>query len=107
MLPFLPETHGPNILYRRAARLRAATGLNYRSKAELVKLRPSAIALDAVWKPIEILIKDPAIGYACVYSAIVYGTYYSFFEGFPIAFAGFYGECPVNLQSAYRLLCLG
>lgn len=57
MLPFLHETHSPNILYRRAARLRAATGRNYRSKAELVKLRLSAIALDAVWKPVEILIK--------------------------------------------------
>lgn len=91
ILPFLPETHSPNILYRRAVRLRATTGRNYRSNAELVKLRPSAIALDAAWKPVEILIKDPAIAYACVYTAIVYGTYYSFFGGFPIAFAGIYG----------------
>jgi MFS transporter, DHA1 family, multidrug resistance protein len=91
MLPFLPETSSPNILYKRAVRLRAATGKNYRSKAELVKLKPSEIAWEASTVPVLIPLKDPAIGFVAIYSALVYGTYYSFFEAFPIVFPNIYG----------------
>lgn len=91
MLPLLPETSSPNILYQRAARLRATTGKNYRSKAELVKQKPSEIALQAVTIPALIPLKDPAIGFVAVYSAVIYGTYYSFFEAFPIVYPEIYG----------------
>lgn len=91
MLPFLPETSSRTILYQRAVRLRATTGRNHRSKAEFVKVHPVAMALEAAWRPNEIAIKDPAIGFVCIYSAIVYGIFYSFFECFPFAYAGIYG----------------
>lgn len=91
MLPFLPETSSLNILYQRAARLRAATGKNYLSKAELVKSKPSEVAREAVLIPVLIPCKDPAIGFVAVYSAVIYGTYYSFFEAFPIVYPETYG----------------
>jgi DHA1 family multidrug resistance protein-like MFS transporter len=49
------------------------------------------IAKNAFIKPIEINIKDPAILFTSVYSGIIYGTYYSFFEVFPLVYGGVYG----------------
>ena len=50
-----------------------------------------AFLWDSIIKPIEILIKDPAITFMNVYSALVYGIYYSFFEVFAIVFPREYG----------------
>jgi DHA1 family multidrug resistance protein-like MFS transporter len=81
----LPETSTPNILLRRATRLRALTGDNRlasQSEIDQKKLSPSAILIDAIVKPIEITIKDPAILFVNVYTAIIYGMYYSIYPLF-------------------------
>jgi DHA1 family multidrug resistance protein-like MFS transporter len=73
----LPETSESNILLRRAKRLRALTGNdNLRAKSEIVqgKTAFSAVIWDALIKPIEITILDPAVLYVNVYTSIVYGT---------------------------------
>ena len=89
--PTLPETSRPNILFRRAQRLRKATGnQNYRSRAELTKFDAMGIFIDAMTKPLEILVKDPAIGFACIYGSLVYAIYYSFFEVFPLVYRNIY-----------------
>jgi MFS transporter, DHA1 family, multidrug resistance protein len=79
----LPETSPTNILVRRAARLRLKTNQdNIRSQTEIDRKGISAkdIAWDAVIKPCEIMVKDPAVLFTNVYTAITYGIYYSFFE---------------------------
>jgi DHA1 family multidrug resistance protein-like MFS transporter len=84
MFLLLPETSTPNILLRRAARLRKLTGDNRilaQSEIDQKNMKPSAIIIDAIVKPIEITIKDPAIAFVNIYTAIIYGIYYSFFEG--------------------------
>ncbi|KAL8945582.1 MAG: hypothetical protein Q9222_007891, partial [Ikaeria aurantiellina] len=94
MFLFVPETSTPNILLRRAARLRKLTGdSRLRSQSEIGQknLKPSAVALDALIKPLEITIKDPAIAFVNVYCSIVYGIYYSFFEVFPLVYPVMYG----------------
>ncbi|EPE33114.1 MFS general substrate transporter [Glarea lozoyensis ATCC 20868] len=94
MFLLLPETSSPNILLRRAARLRKLTGdlrLESQSEIDQKKLSPSAIVVDAIVKPIEITIKDPAILFVNVYTAIIYGIYYSFFEAFPVVYPPMYG----------------
>ncbi|CAG8983130.1 hypothetical protein HYALB_00004573 [Hymenoscyphus albidus] len=94
MFMLLPETSTPNILLRRAARLRKLTGDNrLKSQSEIYQknLQPSAILVDAIVKPLEITIKDPAILFVNVYTAIVYGIYYSFFEVFPLVYPPMYG----------------
>ena len=61
---FLPETSASNILLRRASRLRKASGNDkIRSQTEIDRrgISFSAIVIDAIWKPIEICIKDPAV----------------------------------------------
>lgn len=93
MFLFVPETSTPNILLRRAKRLRNFTGDNHlRSQSEIDQkgMAPSKIAIDAIVKPIEITVKDPAIAFVNTYTALVYGIYYSFFEVFPIVYPGYY-----------------
>ena len=97
MFFFLPETSSPNILLRRAQRLRALTGSNrFMTQSELDQknLQPSAVVFDALIKPIEITIKDPAVMFVQIYTAIIYGIYYSFFEVFPLVYPVYYGMSP-------------
>lgn len=65
-----PETSADNILRRRAQRLRKLTGAaNIKSKSEIeqANLKPSEIAVDALIKPIEIMVKDPAVAFTNIY----------------------------------------
>ncbi|KAH7384754.1 multidrug transporter [Cadophora sp. MPI-SDFR-AT-0126] len=94
MFMLLPETSTPNILLRRAKRLRKLTGDNRllsQSEIDQKEMTASKILVDAVVKPIEITIKDPAIAFVNVYTAIIYGIYYSFFEVFPLVYPVYYG----------------
>lgn len=94
MFLFMPETSTPNLLLRRANRLRKLTGdqrLRAQSEIDQQGLKPSAVIIDALIKPIEITVKDPAIAFVNLYSSLVYGIYYSFFEAFPLVYPVMYG----------------
>ena len=72
----LPETSSPNILLRRAKRLRALTGnerLRAQSEIDEAKLAFSSVVFDALIKPIEITFKDPSVAYVNMYSSLIYG----------------------------------
>ncbi|KAL3418301.1 major facilitator superfamily transporter [Phlyctema vagabunda] len=94
MILLLPETSTPNILLRRAKRLRKLTGDNRlvsQSEIDQKHMKPLTILVDAVWKPMEITIKDPSIAFVNVYTSLTYGIYYSFFEVFPLVYPVYYG----------------
>lgn len=94
MFMLLPETSTPNILLRRAQRLRKLTGDNRlmsQSEIDQKHMSPNKILVDAIIKPMEITIKDPAIAFVNIYTAIIYGIYYSFFEVFPLVYPVYYG----------------
>jgi DHA1 family multidrug resistance protein-like MFS transporter len=94
MLACLPETLAENILHRRAARLRKLTGnekLQAQSEIDQRHMTASSIVMEALIRPVEIVVKDPAIGFVNIYTALVYGIYYSFFEAFPIVYLETYG----------------
>lgn len=89
----LPETSSDNILLRRAARLRKVTGdTNLRSQSEIDQEHMSAkeMAFDALIKPWEMNILDPAIMFTTLYSSLCYAIFYSFFEVFPLVFPEIY-----------------
>ncbi|KAJ5216531.1 major facilitator superfamily domain-containing protein [Penicillium cinerascens] len=89
MFMFLPETSSATILYRRASRLRKLNNNpKFMSQSEIDQhnLSLSAVTVDALIKPIEITIKDPAVLFVQIYTAIIYGIYYSFFEVFPLVY---------------------
>lgn len=94
LLFVMPETSASNILLRRAKRLRALTGdmrLQSQSEIEQRQLKASEILISALIKPVEITIKDPAIFFVNMYTALFYGIYYTFFEVFPLIFPSSYG----------------
>jgi len=89
----LPETSADNILYRRAHRLRRVTGnANLKSQSEIDQsnFTVSQVAFEALIKPWEINAFDPAVLFTTIYTALVYGIYYSFFESFPLVYIGIY-----------------
>ncbi|GFF53631.1 caffeine resistance protein 5 [Aspergillus udagawae] len=94
MLFFLPETSADTILLNKAQRLRKLTGNNkLRSQSEIdqKKLTVSAVAVAALYRPVQIVILDPAVLFVNVYTSLIYGIYYSFFEVFPIVYIDIYG----------------
>ncbi|KAL2075842.1 hypothetical protein VTL71DRAFT_785 [Oculimacula yallundae] len=89
----LPETSAPNILYRRAARLRLLTGNpNFKSATEIqtshLQRNLKEVLFNALIKPWEMNIKDPAILFSTVYVALCYALFYIFFQSFPLVFVG-------------------
>lgn len=94
MMLFLPETSTPNILLRRAQRLRNLTGnpnLKAQSEIDQANMRPKDVAFEALVRPIQLIVMDPAIGFTALYVALCYGIYYSFFEVFPLVYIDLYG----------------
>ncbi|KAI9703032.1 MAG: hypothetical protein M1820_006023 [Bogoriella megaspora] len=89
----LPETSADTILLQRARRLRTITGrdeLKSSSEIRQAQMSPRGIAFDALIKPWEINIKDPAVLFTTLYTALTYGLYYSFFESFPLVYSDIY-----------------
>lgn len=74
----LPETSSDNILLRRAARLRKVTGnANIRSQSEIIQQHMSAkeMAFEALVKPWEMSILDPAVLFTTLYASICYSIF--------------------------------
>lgn len=84
----IPETYSPYLLIRRADKLSKMTGRVYVSKLELVKGRkkPSTLFRIAMTRPYIFLVMEPIVLSLSVYMAIVYGTLYLIFSGFPVVF---------------------
>jgi DHA1 family multidrug resistance protein-like MFS transporter len=91
---FLPETSADAILLQRAQRpAKLYNKSNIRSVSEIKRrgITPRAIFLDAIIKPFQIMLLDPAVMFTNVYMALVYGVYYSSFEAFPLVYGPIYG----------------
>ncbi|KAI9895006.1 MAG: hypothetical protein M1814_000228 [Vezdaea aestivalis] len=89
----LPETSAANILLRKAERLRKITGNpNFRSQSEIEQenMSPRQIVYEALVRPFQLMVLDPSIAFVTIYTALVYGIYYSFFEAFPLVYERFY-----------------
>lgn len=94
MFAVFPETSSANILLRRAQRIRVRMrDCRYVSQAELDDAQLSArqIAAQALIKPLQITLLDPAVFFTNFYSSYSYGVYYSFFEAFPLVYTDMYG----------------
>jgi len=104
----LPETAPHKILLQRAQRLRALTGnQQFRAKTELHNLQLGPYIMDAMNKPLEIMIKDPCITFAGVYGSLVYATYYSFFESFPLVYQGTYRLSGGSMAQIFLCVIVG
>lgn len=78
MFCFMPETFTPNILLRKAQRLRKLTGNNqFKSQSELDQAQTSAkaVAFQAFVRPFEVNALDPVVLFTTVYVAFIYGEW--------------------------------
>ncbi|KAI4663676.1 uncharacterized protein J4E78_004092 [Alternaria triticimaculans] len=107
---FLPETQPTTILLYRSARLRALTGNpNIHTQTEIDRKGTKFFAelLDTLIKPLEICVKDPALFFINVYSALTYGIYYSFFEVFPLVYLEIYGFSVGEMTIVFLVIIVG
>lgn len=94
MFATMPETSAANILLRRARRLRALTGnqhLKSQSEIDQGEKTLGKVVTDSFIVPIKIFLLDPAVTFTNIYTSLIYGIYYSFFEAFPLTYVNKYG----------------
>jgi MFS transporter, DHA1 family, multidrug resistance protein len=94
MFTSLPETSASNILLHRARRLRTLTGddrLRAQSEIDQGNMKIGALIGESIWRPIEIMVLDPAVLFANLYTSLIYAIYYSYFEVFPLVYIPLYG----------------
>ncbi|KAB8211818.1 MFS general substrate transporter [Aspergillus parasiticus] len=96
-LLFLPETFAPNILYRRARRLRKVTGnqnLFCEAEIELAEMMKTSVIFEALIRPFQLCFLEPIVFLMNLYIALIYGILYIWFEAFPIVFEELRGFNP-------------
>ncbi|ODV77957.1 MFS general substrate transporter [Suhomyces tanzawaensis NRRL Y-17324] len=107
---FLPETFADTLLLRRAKRLRKVTGnLNYTTEPEQKNKNRNfnELAIETLWRPIEISIVEPVVFLINMYIAMVYSIIYLWFEAFPIVFLGTYNFTLVELGVSFCTIIVG
>lgn len=87
-LVLVPETYGPYILRRRAARLSRETGKVYTSKLDVgVPRRTLGATLRTfLTRPMVMAVWEPISRVMAIYAAIIYGILYLILAAFPIIF---------------------
>lgn len=93
LLFFLPETSAANILHRRAARLRKATGdKRLRSQSEIdTAHHTTRDRLLVLARAFTLTFTEPIVFVVDLYTALLYGVLFTWFESFPLVFGGIYG----------------
>ena len=102
----LPETSAPNILLRRAQRLRKLTGnpnLKSQSEIDQANLSVNEVVVSNLWRPVQINALDPAVLFTSLYTGLMYAIFYSFFEVFPIVYAVGFPAKPQSVTQGYGL----
>ncbi|ROW15670.1 hypothetical protein VPNG_02144 [Cytospora leucostoma] len=84
----VPETYGPLLLRKRAAKLSKLTGKVYMSEADTIGERVTIGQAfgTALSRPWQLLFMEPIVLLFSIYMAIIYGTLYMLFDAFPICF---------------------
>ena len=54
-------------------------------------MRVGQLVAENLYRPLLMMIRDPAVGFTALYTALVYGIFYSFFESFPLVYRDMYG----------------
>ncbi|KAJ5497585.1 cycloheximide resistance protein [Penicillium fimorum] len=107
--PKIPyETNADFILLNRAKRLRKSTGNeNLRSDSEIKQGNIHFMSLlgGYLTTPFLVTMRDPSIAFINVYTGLIYGIFYSYFESFPIVYTQIHGFS-MGIMGAIFLLLL-
>ncbi|KAJ5118768.1 hypothetical protein N7448_010476 [Penicillium atrosanguineum] len=94
---FLPETFTPNILARRARRVRRITGNSQYmsdSEIEIREIKSRDVLFEALVRPFQLCFFEPIVILLNLYISLIYGILYIWFEAFPIVFEEIHGFNP-------------
>lgn len=85
----VPETYAPILLSRRAKKLRASTGDNKYTTEKELDPRPFSQQLKIfLFRPLQLLFREPIVFFLSLYMSVLYGLLYMFFVAFPIVYQG-------------------
>ncbi|CAG8961174.1 hypothetical protein HYFRA_00002717 [Hymenoscyphus fraxineus] len=91
----LPETYGPVLLARRAARLRKETGNpDIVAPFDLEKKGFKQMATVTLARPLRMMVSELIVLATCLYLSLAYGIFYMYFVAYPIVFQGIYKQSP-------------
>ncbi|SMR47412.1 unnamed protein product [Zymoseptoria tritici ST99CH_3D1] len=89
---FLPETYGPVLLQRRAARLRRETGdAGIVAPIEMQRQTWQEFCTVVLTRPVRMFLNEWIVLFSCLYLSVAYAIFYIFFQAYPIIFQGVYG----------------
>ncbi|EJU01785.1 MFS general substrate transporter [Dacryopinax primogenitus] len=92
MIVLAPETYRPVLLKRKAARLRKQTGDNrYYAPMDKIKRSLMRSVIVSCYTPFKILFHEPMALLLNIWTALLLGILYLFFEAFPIVFRNGHG----------------
>ncbi|PNS20096.1 hypothetical protein CAC42_5546 [Sphaceloma murrayae] len=100
----MPETSADNILLRRAQRLRKISGdQRYKAQCEIdgADRNLRTVVYEALAVPFLVTVLDPTVLFVNIYTSIIYSTYYSFFEVFPLTYLDIYKFSSTQLSLVY------
>ncbi|EFR02438.1 polyamine transporter 4 [Nannizzia gypsea CBS 118893] len=104
---FLRETYAPTILHMKAKRMREETGNpNLRPKS-VKRGPPHQLILQAITRPMKLLIFSPMVLLLALYSGFVFGFFFLLFATFPFVFQDIYGFSSGTSGLAYLGLGTG
>jgi DHA1 family multidrug resistance protein-like MFS transporter len=88
----LPETSASNLLYRRAKRLRRMTGdARFRSQSEIDEAHHTMNDhLVVLARAFTLTFSEPIVFLLDLYTALLYGVLFTWFESFPLVFGDIY-----------------
>lgn len=107
---FFKETSAASILSRRARRIRKETGDNrYYTLQERIDAESNFWNLigTTLSSSIKIILTEPIVLAFDLYCGLAYGSYYLFFESFPIVFDGIYHFTLIEVCLAYMGFAVG
>lgn len=91
-LLLLPETFGPVLLARRAARLRQQDPTcEVIAPHELEKMDLHQLVVRVLTRPLRMLLFELIVSASCIYLSLIYAIFYMTFQSFPLIYQDLYG----------------
>ncbi|RDL35471.1 uncharacterized protein BP5553_07402 [Venustampulla echinocandica] len=91
----LPETYGPVLLAKRAARLRkSSNNPNIFAPIDLEKKGWKQLVVVTLTRPLRMVMFELIVSATCLYLSLAYAIFYMYFTAYPIIFQGIYHQSP-------------
>ncbi|KAK7202479.1 major facilitator superfamily domain-containing protein [Myxozyma melibiosi] len=105
---FVPETYSPVLLRWRAQRLRKESGNDsFYAPIELVERSVIATVVFSVRRPFELLFLEPMVFCLCLFTSIILGVVYLFFQAFTLVFRNNHGFKAQHVGLSFMGLLVG